>query len=153
MAQGPGFCPEGEEVKKSDNITKTKRRKILPRELRIKIYNDVHKLRKRGLSYTEIRKEIHRRYGVWISLSTISEWLRGVHSQYNDRRAPSLELLKPSEDLGYVIGVRLGDGYTNEKSNGYIIGLGAKDKEFVEKFGICLGNVLGRRPIRPWKGY
>jgi hypothetical protein len=32
MAQGPGFCPEGEEVKKSDNITKTKRKKIPPRE-------------------------------------------------------------------------------------------------------------------------
>jgi len=50
-----------------------------------------------------------------------------------------------------VIGVRLGDGYTHKKSDGHAIGLKAKDKEFVEKFGRCLGNVLGRRPIRPWK--
>jgi intein-encoded DNA endonuclease-like protein len=55
-----------------------------------------------------------------------------------------------------VIGVRLGDGYTYERSirktsRGYIIALGAKDKEFVEEFGRCLGNVLGRKPIRPWK--
>jgi intein-encoded DNA endonuclease-like protein len=59
--------------------------------------------------------------------------------------------LEPSEDLGYVIGVRLGDGYTYEKSRSYVIGLKAKDKEFVEEFGRRLGNILGRRPIRPWK--
>jgi intein-encoded DNA endonuclease-like protein len=149
MAQGPGFCPEGEDVKKSDNITKTKRKKIPPRELRIKMYNDVLKLRKRGLSITKIRKEIHRKYGVWIALSTINDWLRGVHSPYNGRYIPLPELLKPSEDLGYVIGVRLGDGYTREKNHDYIIGLKANDKEFVEEFGRRLGNVLGRRPIRP----
>jgi hypothetical protein len=68
----PGFLSGrggGQEV---DNITKTKRKKIPPRELRIKAYNDVHKLRKRGLSYTKIREEIYRKYGVWISMSTIS---------------------------------------------------------------------------------
>ena len=151
MAQVPGFCPEGEEVKKTDNITKTKRRKIPPREFRIKMYNDVHKLRKRGLSYTEIRKEIYRKHGVWIGTGTISRWLRGVSSPYNGRRLPSPELLKPSEDLGYVIGVVLGDGYTCEGSYGDVIGLRAKDKEFVEDFGRCLSNVLGREPIRPWK--
>jgi intein-encoded DNA endonuclease-like protein len=126
-----------------------KRKKIPPRELRIKMYNDVLKLRKRGLSHTKIRKEIHRRYGVWIALSTINDWLRGVHSPYNGRYIPLPELLKPSEDLGYVIGVRLGDGYTREKNHDYIIGLKANDKEFVEEFGRRLGNVLGRRPIRP----
>jgi intein-encoded DNA endonuclease-like protein len=149
MAQVPGFCPEGEEVKKTDNITKTKRKKIPPRELRIKAYNDVRKLRKRGLSYTKIREEIYRKYGVWIDTTTIYSWLRGKSSPYNGRRIPSLELLKPSEDLGYVIGVVLGDGYTSEKSHGHVIGLGAKDKEFVKDFGRRLGNVLGREPIRP----
>jgi intein-encoded DNA endonuclease-like protein len=151
MAQGPGFYPEGEEVKKMENITKTKRKKIPPRELRIKMYNDVLKLRKRGLSYTKIREEIYRKYGVWIDATTISNWLRGVSSPYNGRRIPSLELLKPSEDLANVIGVCLGDGYTCEKSYGCIIGLQAKDKEFVEDFGRRLGNVLGREPIIPWK--
>jgi intein-encoded DNA endonuclease-like protein len=74
-----------------------------------------------------------------------------VSSPYNGRRIPSLELLKPSEDLGYVIGVRLGDGYTSEKSRGYVIGLGAKDKEFVEGFATSLAKVLGKEPIRPWR--
>jgi intein-encoded DNA endonuclease-like protein len=151
MAQGPGSCLEGEEVKKSDNITKTKRKKYAPREIRIKAFNDAHKLRKRGLSLTKIREELHRKYGVWISTETIRRWLRGVHSPYNGRRIPSLELLKPSEDLANVIGVVLGDGYTYEESDNYVIGLRAKDKEFVEDFGRRLGNVLGRKPIRPWK--
>ena len=133
-----------------DDTTNTKRRKIPPRELRINMYNDVHKLRKRGLSHIKIRKEIHRRYGVWIALSTISYWLRGVHSPYNGRYIPLPELLKPSEDLANVIGVCLGDGYTtSEKNDDYVIGLKAKDKEFVEDFGRRLGNVLGRKPIKP----
>jgi len=150
MSQDP-VCPEGEEVKKMDNITKTKRKKYAPREIRVKAFHDVRKLRIRGLSITKIREEIYRKYGVWIGTRTISRWLHGVTSPYNGRRIPSLELLKPSEDLGYVIGVRLGDGNAYENSAGYIIRLQAKDKEFVEKFGICLGNVLGRRPVRPWK--
>jgi len=152
MAQVPD--PEkhkGEEVKKMDNITKTKRKKYAPREIRIKAFHDVRKLRKRGLSLTKIRNKIHRKHGVWIGTETIRRWLRRVSSPYNGRGIPSLELLKPSEDLGYVIGVRLGDGYTSEKSRGYVIGLGAKDKEFVEKFATCLAKVLGRRPIRLWK--
>jgi intein-encoded DNA endonuclease-like protein len=150
MTQGPGFCPEGEEVKKTDN-TKTKRKEIPPRELRIKAYNDVLKLGKRGLSLTKIREEIYRKYGVWIDTTTISRWLRGVSSPYNGRWIPSLELLEPSEDLANVIGVVLGDGYTREKGDRCVIGLKAKDKEFVEKFGRCLANILGRKPIRPRK--
>jgi intein-encoded DNA endonuclease-like protein len=151
MPQALSFCPdpEGEEVRKSDNLTK--RRKIPPRELRIKMYNDVHKLRKRGLSYTEIREELYRKYRDWITTRTISRWLHGVTSPYKGRRIPSLELLKPSQDLAYVIGVRLGDGNAYVNNTGYIIRLQAKDKEFVEEFGRCLGNVLGRKPIRPFK--
>jgi intein-encoded DNA endonuclease-like protein len=152
LAQGPGFCPEGEEVKKKDNITKTKRRKVAPIEIRIKAFHDVRKLRKRGLSYTKIREEIHRKHGVWISMRTISRWLRGVSSPYNGRRIPSLELLKPSEDLANVIGVVLGDGFIVERKHcySYIIGLEAKDKEFVEDFGRRLGKILGREPYKPW---
>jgi hypothetical protein len=34
VSQAPSFCPEGEEVKKMDNITKTKRKKVAPIEIR-----------------------------------------------------------------------------------------------------------------------
>jgi intein-encoded DNA endonuclease-like protein len=54
-----------------------------------------------------------------------------------------------------VIGVVLGDGYaymrrrTIKGYNDVMIGLKARDREFVEEFGRCLAKVLGRRPIRP----
>jgi hypothetical protein len=60
-----------EEVKKTDNTTKRKRREIAPRHLRVKAYRDALKLRKRGLTQIEISNEIHRRCGIWIDRSTI----------------------------------------------------------------------------------
>jgi intein-encoded DNA endonuclease-like protein len=125
-------------------------RRCLPRELRIKLYGDVVALRRCGLTCGRIVEEAYRRYGVRISESHISYWIRGVHSPYNGRRIPSMELLRPSEELAYVIGVVLGDGYVKKKSRvrkGYdvIIRLEAKDKEFAR----CLAKVLGRRPIKP----
>jgi intein-encoded DNA endonuclease-like protein len=112
-------------------------------------------LRRGGLTYRGIIGEIYRRYGVRISESSISEWLRGVHNPYNGRRISSLELLKPSEELAYVIVVKVGDGYTYRRRrtiqgyNHVWIGLKAKDKEFVEEFARCLAKVLNRREIRP----
>jgi intein-encoded DNA endonuclease-like protein len=76
-----------------------------------------------------------------------------VHSPYNGRRIPSLGLLRPSEELAYVIGVLLGDGYAYRRRRtirGYnyvVVGLKAEDKEFVEEFGRFLAMVLGRKPI------
>jgi len=99
--------------------------------------------------------EVWRRYGVRISKSYISYWIRGVHSPYNGRRIPSLELLKPSEELAYVRGVKVGDGYAYRRRrtikgyNPVWIGLRAKDREFVEEFARCLAKVLGRKQIRP----
>jgi intein-encoded DNA endonuclease-like protein len=137
-----------------------RRGKYLPRELRIKIYNDVLVLRRGGLSYRRIVEEIYRRYGVRISKSRIGDWLRGVHNPYNGMYIPSLELLKPSEDLAYVIGVKVGDGYVTKRRRvhkGYcgnegfaqIIGLHVKDKEFAEEFAKRLAKILRREPIKP----
>jgi intein-encoded DNA endonuclease-like protein len=119
------------------------------------LYDDVVALRRGGLTYKGIIEEIYRRYGVRLSKSHISYWLRGVHSPYNGRRIPSLELLKPPEELAYVIDVVLGDGYPKMKRrvrkgyNDVIIRLEAKDKGFVEEFARCHAKVLGRRQIRP----
>jgi intein-encoded DNA endonuclease-like protein len=141
---------EGEEVKKMDNITK--RRKIPPRELRIKIYNDVIALRQQGLSYGEIRRTIKQKYGLRLSKSTISEWVRGIHDPHNGRRIPSLELLEPSEDLAYDIGTIAGDGCVWQKKRihkGYrvvTVNLEAKDREFVEEFAMRISRVLNRPP-------
>jgi intein-encoded DNA endonuclease-like protein len=129
-----------------------KRGKYLPRELRIKTYNDAHKLRKRGLSNDEIRNELYRTYGVWIHESTIIEWLSGKHDPRNGRRIPSIEMLEPSEDLAHSIGMRFGDGSAWEARRAYegyreaAISLKAKDKEFVEESAIRVARVLGCRP-------
>jgi hypothetical protein len=80
--------------------------------------------------------------GVRLSKSHISYWTRGVRSPYNYkiRYISSVELLRPSEELAYVIGVKLGDGYTNH--NKVRIGLRVKDREFAIEFGRCLSKVL-----------
>jgi intein-encoded DNA endonuclease-like protein len=123
-----------------------------PRELRIKLHDGVMALRQLGLSYNKIRDIIKQEYGIELSKSQISEWVRGLHSPYNGRRIPSLELLEPSEDLAYVIGAVCGDGYVKIERRGRkgyrqaIIHLRAKDKEFVEEFAIRIGRVLNRPP-------
>jgi len=124
-------------------------------EVRIKLYNDFVALRRSRLTYKGIVEEAWHRYGIRLSKSHISYWLRGVHSPYNGRRIPSLELLKPSEELAYVIGVKVGDGYTYRRRrtirgyNDVVVGLKAGNREFVEEFGRCLAKGLGRKQIRP----
>jgi intein-encoded DNA endonuclease-like protein len=145
--RGEGHMPQGQEQEG--------RRSCLPRELRIKLYDEAKKLRRNGLTYSEIIEETWRRYGVRLTRSHVSYWIRGIHNPYNGRYIPSIEFLKPSEELAYVIGVKLGDGYTSRKKraikgyNNVTIGLKVNDREFAEEFGRCLVEVLGRRPIKP----
>jgi intein-encoded DNA endonuclease-like protein len=145
--RGEGHTPQGQE--------QGGKRSYLLRELRIKLYNEVISLRKSGLAYKRIIDEIWKRYGVRLSKSNISCWIRGLHTPYKGRRIPSIELLKPSEWLAYVIGVRLGDGYTREvkkRVKGYnhvFLGLKANDVEFAEMFAASVANVLDRHPPKP----
>ncbi|MEM2280338.1 MAG: LAGLIDADG family homing endonuclease [Nitrososphaerota archaeon] len=87
--------------------------------------------------------------------STISYWVRGIHSPYNGTRIPSIGFLKPSKELAYIIGVVAGDGYVRRRQrprksyHKVFIGLKVKDREFAEEFARCLGTVLGREPPKP----
>jgi intein-encoded DNA endonuclease-like protein len=145
--RGEGHMPQGQEHEG--------RRKYLPRGLRIRLFDEVNRLRRDGLTYLEIIGWIWRRYGVRLSKSHISYWLRGIHNPYNGRYIPSIELLRPSEALAYVIGVKVGDGYVARRRravksyNRVRIGLKVKDREFAAEFGRCLAKVLGRQPIKP----
>jgi len=155
MSQAPGFCPEEEGVKKMEvNTTNTKKRgPYLPRELRIKIYNDVIALHQQGRSYNEIRMIIKQKYGIMLSKSTIGDWICGRRDPHNDRRIPSLELLEPTPDLAFIIGIGCGDGSAKMTKriervgyNDYYVVLEAKDRELVEEFAIRCGRVLNRSP-------
>jgi intein-encoded DNA endonuclease-like protein len=145
--RGEGHMPQGQE--------QGGKRSYLPRELRIKLYDEVNRLRRDELTHVEIIEEIQRRYGVRLSKSHISYWLRGIHGPYNGRYIPSIEFLRPSEELAYVIGVEVGDGYVARRRravksyNRVRIGLKVKDREFAAEFGRCLAKVLGRQPIKP----
>jgi intein-encoded DNA endonuclease-like protein len=137
--RGEGHTPQGREQEE--------RRNYLQREIRIKLFDEVNRLRRDGLTYGKIIEEIWQRYGVRLTRSHVSYWIRGLHSPYNGRYVPSIELLRPSEKLAYVIGVNVGDGYTNYSD--VRIGLKVKDREFATEFGRCLAKVLGRGPIKP----
>ncbi|MEM2496739.1 MAG: LAGLIDADG family homing endonuclease [Nitrososphaerota archaeon] len=127
-----------------------KRGPYLPRELRIKLYDEVKKLRGEGLGYRKIKKKIEELYNISLSLSTISRWCRNTRSPYNGRRIPSIEFLEPSPELAYVIGVVAGDGWAFKKRNGrHIVGARVKDEDFIEEFSRCLGKVLNRDPPKP----
>jgi intein-encoded DNA endonuclease-like protein len=145
--RGEGSMPQGQE--------QGGKRIYLPHGLRIRLFDEVNRLRGDGLTYTEIIEEIQRRYRVRLSKSHISYWTRGIHDPYNGRYIPSIEFLEPSEELAYVIGVKVGDGYVARRRravksyNRVRIGLKVKDGEFAAEFGQCLAKVLGRRQIKP----
>ncbi len=120
------------------------------------MFDEVVALRRKGLSYNKIIEEVLRRHGVRLSKSHVSEWLRGIHSPYKGRYIPTIELLRPSEEFSYIIGVVIGDGYVRKIRrvfkgySGFNIGLEVKDREFAEEFAKCLTIVLGRRHIKPY---
>ena len=124
-----------------------RRGSYLPRELRIKLYQEVLKLRRHGLGYKRIKKRIEELYDVSLSKSTISDWCRNIHSPYDGCRIPSINFLEQSPELAYVIGVVSGDGWAVERKNGiYEIGAKARDEDFIKEFSRCLGKVLRRDP-------
>jgi intein-encoded DNA endonuclease-like protein len=145
------------EIQVINESKKGKNRENLPDELRIKIYERVIELHQQGLSYNKIVKIIEQEFGVRLPKSTVGRWIQGRNKPYNRIYIPSLKLLEPSEELAYVIGVMIGDGYIYKYIYAfrdgriverYRIGLKAKDKEFVGEFARCLAIVLNRPSIK-----
>lgn len=145
-----------------------KKRRHRPRDLNIQLYHEVLRLREMGLGIKRIIKEIERTHGERLSKSSISYWIRGIHTPLQDgkgkpdspaprsyRRFASVEELKPSPDLAYVIGVVFGDGsafvtHTKSGERRPLITLRVRDRDFVEAFARALGRVLNRHhpPVR-----
>ena len=193
-----------------------KARRHLPKDLRREMYVEALTLASRGLGYRKIVRELREKYGLAVAKSTISCWVRGIHTPYYRRfpdegrvkiyrealrlhaegygyrmiarklsvspstvkdwvagrsspygpeppaglppprptkHCPRITELRPSPELAYVIGVVLGDGYACSTGNyKKIIGLRARDEEFVREFARCLARVLGREvKVRFWE--
>jgi intein-encoded DNA endonuclease-like protein len=124
------------------------RRRCLPLEIRTKMYEDVVKLRKTGLTHEEIQRRIHEKYGKWISLSRINDWINGKHHPFG--KVNKFDE-KPSPELEYIIGTMFSDGYKYFSNEGYRLQLVVLDKEYAEEFGRCLAKVLGKEePYKPF---
>jgi intein-encoded DNA endonuclease-like protein len=111
-------------------------------EERIRLYNEAINFRKK---YGWGRVLIARKIGVLPG--TVEGWInKGVKptTKYNMFRC------KVSRELSYVIGVIFGDGSVTK--SGYI-SLKAMDRDFVEKFALCLTKILNKNcPVRKSKG-
>jgi intein-encoded DNA endonuclease-like protein len=124
------------------------RRKYLPLEMRMKMYEDVIELRRQGLSHSQIQKRVYEEYGRQVSLSLISYWVNGKHHPLGNVNKFDG---KSSPELAYVIGVILSDGYKCFDEKNYFLRLAVIDKEYAEEFGRCLARVLGKK--EPYKPY
>ncbi len=165
-APGPS-CREAPDIRRCSEAGPSRgRRRYLPHELRKELYDEVLRLYGEGLGCRRIIRELRKRYGVAPSRSTISYWIRGLHTPYGrasgseppaaSARRPTQKIsLEPNPELAYVIGAVLGNGYVcSDTDHRKIIGLKAKDEEFVREFARCLTEALGREnplKVRFWK--
>jgi len=127
-----------------------KRRKYLPLEIRMEMYDDVVELGRQGLKPSEIQKKVYEKYGKQISIRNIYNWINGKHYPLGNINKFDE---KPSPELGYVIGAMLSDGclYFDGKNYLYLLLLAVNDKEYAEEFGRCLAKVLGKKePYKPF---
>ena len=129
------------------HLPATSRKAPIPLEIRIELFERVKRLRRRGLSYSKIRKVLAENYGYTPSKSLLSEWLRGLHSPVGSANLFGAE---PTPELAYVIGVKLGDGSINRKGYNRRIRLQSIDQEFVMEFDRCLSKILHTRRHRLW---
>ncbi len=114
----------------------------IPRNLRLKLYREVLELREAGISYRKIQRVIKDKYGVEISRSNISYWVRGLHSPLNE---PYNHLDTSRErDLAWIAGMLAGDGSIKVNRKGRFLALKVRDRELAEEAARRLANVMGR---------
>ena len=110
------------------------------REERINAYNLINELKERGLSNTQIIKEIalqtHMPYG------TIHAWIKYDGSPFGRRS----NRIKYNQELFYILGALFGDGcaYHWKKMYKHIV-IVTGEKEFIEKYADKLESCLGKR--------
>ncbi len=79
----------------------------IPHDLRVELYHFVRELNKSGIGYRRIQKIVVERYGVWISRSNISYWVRGMHTP---EREPYNKPDFSKPEMAWIAGMLAGDG-------------------------------------------
>lgn len=116
-------------------------------EERVKLYDEVMKLRAQGLGYKRITKIIKEKYGVSLNPGMICNWVKG---RYHPLRRCNKLVMGPM--LAYAVGGWLGDGTLarDEDNDKYYVSLRVNDYDFAEEWGRCLAEALGRsKPYIP----
>jgi len=116
-------------------------------EERLRLYDEVIRLRRLGLGYKRIARVIKERYGVSLNPGMICNWVNGRHHPV--RRC---NMLVEGPGLAYVIGGWLGDGRLARDMRNYkhYVKLEVGDYDFAKEWGCQLAEALGRsRPYTP----
>lgn len=112
----------------------------LPLEERMRLYNEVWKIRKElGFGSHRVSKLLGINQGVidgWLYHGSCPEWNRIKFTPH------------PSKELSYVLGVVLGDACLWKNKAGHcFIELKSKDKDFVETFASCMTKLFNKSRI------
>jgi intein-encoded DNA endonuclease-like protein len=102
-----------------------------------------------GLGPRDIAIRIRRRFKTNIDPSQVRDWADGKTSPYG--RVHRLNL-RPSPELAYVIGSRLGDATQSKSSwhHNYMVKLLVRDKDFADEFSRCASVILGCKSFNVW---
>jgi len=123
-------------------------RKYRGLEERLRLYDEVMRLRKQGLGCKRIAKAIKEKHGISLNPGMICNWVKGRHHPLG-RRCNKLVV---GPGLAYALGGWLGDGrLARDKDNDeYYVKLEVSDYDFAEEWGRRLAEALGRsKPYTP----
>ncbi len=116
-------------------------------EERLRLYDEVMRLRRLGLGYKRIAKAIEEKYGVSLNPGMICKWVKGRYHPLG-----RCNKIVEGPGLAYAVGAWLGDGTLaqDERNYEYYVKLAVSDYDFAEEWGRCLAEALGRsKPYAP----
>ncbi len=114
----------------------------IPHDLRLELYRRTIELHSNGVSYRKIQRILRDEYGVWLSRSNISGWVRGLHSPLNE---PYNHVDKSKEaELAWIAGMYAGDGSIRVNRKGRFLSLKVKDRDLAEEAAKKLAAVMRR---------
>ena len=114
-----------------------------PLNLRLKLKDTVIKLYMEGLSYRNIQRRIKMLYGVELPRSTISYWVRNLHTPEGKVK----RLDKSDMDAyAFIMGASIGDAYLKKrpgkKGDKHIIIMRVRDRDFLEEYIKNISKVI-----------